>query len=119
MAEAHQAVAFQFAVTDEGIHVHFDSAAVKQALRSFLGLFKYRYWRARNAVLKGVFPASPVSLVFILAVVWGIHWSGGDPSWGALAKITAMARWVQLLSLNLSSPQVVGNIIFIPLCLMP
>ena len=96
MAEAHQAVAFQFAVTDEGIHVHFDSAAVKQAFRSFLGLFKYRYWRARNAVLQGVFPASPVSLVLILAVVWGLHWSGGDPSWGALAKITTLTRCVQL-----------------------
>ena len=94
MAEAHQAVAFQFAVTDQGIHVHFDGAAVKQALRSFLGLFKYRYWRARNAILQGVFPASPFSLLLILAVVWGVHWSGGDPSWGALAKITALTRSV-------------------------
>lgn len=108
MAEAHQAVAFQFAVTDEGIHVHFDSAAVKQALRSFLGLFKYRYWRARNAVLQGVFPASPVSLVLILAVVWGIHWSGGDPSWGALAKITTLTRCVLVDNTSLHV-QVVGN----------
>ena len=96
MAEAHQAVAFQFAVTDEGIHVHFDGAAVKRAFHSFLGLFKYRYWRARNAVLQGVFPASPVSLVLILAVVWGIYWSGGDPSWGAVTKITTLTRWVKL-----------------------
>lgn len=94
MAEAHQAVAFQFAVTDEGIHVHFDREAVKQALRSFAGLFKYRYWRARNAVLKGVYPASPLSLVVILAVVWGIFWCGGDPSWGAVTNITALLRYV-------------------------
>ena len=92
MAEAHQAVAFQFSVTDEGIHVHFDKEAVKQALRSFFGIYKYRYAKVRNAVLKGVFPASPVSLIVLLALVFGFYWMGHDPSYGVVTILTKLSR---------------------------
>lgn len=92
MAEAHQAVAFQFAVTDEGIHVHFDKEAVKHAFRAFFSIYKYRYAKVRNALLKGVFPASPVSLVLILALVFGLYWKGHDPSLGAVTTLSKLSR---------------------------
>lgn len=92
MAEAHQAVAFQFAVTDEGIHVHFDKQAVKQALKSFFGIYKYRYAKIRNALLKGVFPASPISLVFLLALIFGLQLAEYDPSYGIVTTLLKLCR---------------------------
>ncbi len=88
MAEAHQAVAFQFVVTDEGISVHLDREAVKKALKSVLGAYRRRYFRTRNAILNGVFPATPVSLVFILAVTAVLYrWFELDPTLGAPEKL--------------------------------
>ena len=84
MAEAHQAVAFQFRVTEEGIDVHFDREAIKTALRSLLGLYKSRYVKIRNTLLRGVFPASPLSLVLMLSIVIGVYSIGRDPSYGLL-----------------------------------
>ena len=69
MAEARQAVAFQFAVTEEGIQVHFDKDAVKSAIKALLGFTKSRYLRMTNALLKGLFPASPWSLLVIGVLV--------------------------------------------------
>lgn len=87
MAEAHQAVAFQFRVTEDGIDVHLDREAVKTAVKSLLGLYKTRYVRFRNALLRGVFPASPLSFVFVLAVITGIYWYSWDPLGGLLTWI--------------------------------
>jgi len=94
MAEAHQAVAFQFAITEEGISVHCDREAVKSALKSFLGIYKRRYFQAKNALLKGVYPASPVSLLVILFAVVGLYVSGVDPTWGVGKWLTAPASWL-------------------------
>ncbi|XP_064397263.1 carnitine O-palmitoyltransferase 1, liver isoform-like isoform X2 [Halichondria panicea] len=87
MAEAHQAVAFQFRVTEEGIDVHFDRDAIRTALRSLLGLFRSRYLRLRNTLLRGVFPASPLSLVLVISLVIGAYSIGHDPSYGVIAWI--------------------------------
>jgi len=92
MAEAHQAVAFQFAITEEGISVHCDREAVKSALKAFLGIYTRRYFQAKNALLKGVYPASPVSLLVILFAVVGLYVSGVDPTWGVGKWLTAPAR---------------------------
>ena len=82
MAEARQAVAFQFAVTEEGIKVQFDSGAVKSAIRA-LGYFaNSQYLRARNALLNGVFPASPYSLVVVSGAVGLAAAAGRDPTFG-------------------------------------
>lgn len=93
MAEAHQAVAFQFAVTDEGISIHFDRTAVKSALRSFVNMYRKRYLKMRTALLKGVFPASPLSLVVALFVVFGLYFGGVDPTYGLMRWITGFAGW--------------------------
>lgn len=67
MAEARQAVAFQFAVTEEGIQVQFDRHAVKSAVKALASSSRSRYIRASNAVLNqnGIFPASPLSLSLV------------------------------------------------------
>ena len=84
MAEAHQAVAFQFAVTEEGISVHFDREAVKVALKVLLSWYRRTYFKTRNAILRGVFPATPLSLLVILVLISGLFLYGIDPTYGGL-----------------------------------
>ncbi|KAG7278744.1 hypothetical protein CRUP_008356 [Coryphaenoides rupestris] len=62
MAEAHQAVAFQFTITPEGIDLQLSYQALHQIYRSGLRSWKKRFSRMRNRVIKGVYPASPVVL---------------------------------------------------------
>ena len=82
MAEARQAVAFQFAVTEEGIHVQFDRSAVRSAFGALVGLGKSRFMRVRNALLNGIFPASPISLAVVGGAIAGVAASGRDPTLG-------------------------------------
>lgn len=82
MAEARQAVAFQFAVTEEGVKIHFDRAVVKSAGKALLNLTRSRLLRAQDAVLQGIFPASPLSLAVIGAAVAGATYYGKDISLG-------------------------------------
>lgn len=88
MAEARQAVAFQFAVTEEGIHVHFDRSAVKSAVKALVAFGRSRYLRARNALLNGIFPASPLSLAVFGGAVCGSVVLGKDPTFGLNRAIT-------------------------------
>ena len=69
MAEARLAVAFQFAVTDEGVVVNVDKEVVKLMARSAYKSVKRRCKYARNTILKGVYPASPATWMFVLAAV--------------------------------------------------
>ena len=82
MAEARQAVAFQFAVTEEGVKIHFDRAAVKSAGKALFDFTRYRLVLAQDAVLQGIFPASPLSLVVIGGAVAGATLWGKDISLG-------------------------------------
>lgn len=92
MAEAHQAVAFQFAITDEGILLHFDKTAVKSALASFFGTYRKRIEKFRTAIYRGIFPASPLSLAVIVALV-ALFWSSGyDPTCGVLPQVVALSQ---------------------------
>ncbi|XP_065052608.1 carnitine O-palmitoyltransferase 1, liver isoform-like [Rhopilema esculentum] len=69
MAEARLAVAFQFAVTDEGVVVNVDKEVVKLVARSAYKSVKRRCKYAKNTILKGVYPASPATWMFVLAAV--------------------------------------------------
>ena len=82
MAEAHQAVAFQFAVTDEGISVHFDRSAVRSAADTLARLGIKRFYLMRTSFLKGIFPATPLSLLVVTSSVFGLYAAGIDPSLG-------------------------------------
>ena len=95
MAEARQAVAFQFAITDEGVSLHFDKGAVKRALGSFFRGHGKRVLRLRAAIYSGVFPASPVSLAVILALVTGLWLAGYNVSWGALPTLLSVSRYAR------------------------
>ena len=92
MAEAHQAVAFQFAVTDEGISVHFDRSAVKTTIDTLTHLSIRRIYLMRTAFLKGIFPATPLSLLVVTSSVFGLYAAGIDPSLGLHSLSTRIAQ---------------------------
>lgn len=94
MAEAHQAVAFQFRVTDEGISVHFDRQAVKASLSAIRASAYKTFLRIRASILRGVFPASPVSLVVLALAVFVLHAFDVDTTYGVLSLLAALARYV-------------------------
>ena len=55
MAEAHNAVAFQFAVSDEGVIVNLNKEIIKLMFNSMYKSVKRRCNDAKNAFLKGQF----------------------------------------------------------------
>lgn len=74
MAEARLAVAFQFSVTDEGVNIHLDKHAALGVLEAAFRSYKRRYYRIRNRLAYGMFPATPLSLlVLVLSVLIGCY----------------------------------------------
>lgn len=69
MAEARQAVAFQFVVTEEGLKVDYSLEGIKALLLSTWKSTYRKYTYFRNALLIGVFPASPISLLLIASLL--------------------------------------------------
>ena len=55
MAEAHNAVAFQFAVSDEGVVVNLNKEIIKLVFNSLYKSVKRRCIDAKNAFLKGIY----------------------------------------------------------------
>ncbi|XP_021489880.1 carnitine O-palmitoyltransferase 1, liver isoform isoform X1 [Meriones unguiculatus] len=87
MAEAHQAVAFQFTVTPDGIDLRLSHEALKQICLSGLHSWKKKFIRFKNGIITGVFPASPSSwLIVVVGVISSMH-TKVDPSLGMIAKI--------------------------------
>ncbi|NXN25022.1 CPT1B palmitoyltransferase, partial [Nycticryphes semicollaris] len=78
MAEAHQAVAFQFTVTPEGLDFHLS--------------------REANSFLTGVYPASPSSWMVVVLATAGSFYCQVDPSLGIIARIRHCLPESQLLS---------------------
>jgi len=77
MAEARQAVAFQFSVTDEGqLKFDYSLEGIKVLLLSSLRSIYRKYIHFRNTLLIGVFPASPVSLLLISSLLVAASYSG-------------------------------------------
>uniref|UniRef100_A0A8C7PD36 carnitine O-palmitoyltransferase n=1 Tax=Oncorhynchus mykiss TaxID=8022 RepID=A0A8C7PD36_ONCMY len=68
MAEAHQAVAFQFTVTPEGIDLQLSHQALTEIYLSGLRSWKKKLIRLKNGVITGVYPASPSSWLFLAPV---------------------------------------------------
>lgn len=87
MAEAHQAVAFQFTVTPDGIDLHLSHEALKQVYLSGLRSWKKRIRRYRNGILTGVYPASPSSWLFVVVAVIATMYARVDPSLGMIERI--------------------------------
>ena len=77
MAEARQAVAFQFIVTEEGgLKVDYSLEGIKVLLLSGWKSTYQKYSHFRNTLLVGVFPASPISLLLIASLLATAGYSG-------------------------------------------
>ncbi|OCT70985.1 hypothetical protein XELAEV_18037901mg [Xenopus laevis] len=87
MAEAHQAVAFQFTVTPEGIDLRLSHEALKQVYLSGLRSWKKKFARIKNSFITGVYPASPSSWFFVVIAIMGTLFARVDPSMGMIEKI--------------------------------
>ncbi|XP_072889718.1 carnitine O-palmitoyltransferase 1, liver isoform-like isoform X1 [Hemitrygon akajei] len=87
MAEAHQAVAFQFTVTSEGIDLQLSHNALKEIYLSGIRAWKKKCNRIKNNFMTGVYPASPSSWLFVVLTVVGTMYTRIDPSMGMIAKL--------------------------------
>uniref|UniRef100_A0A669CGF7 carnitine O-palmitoyltransferase n=1 Tax=Oreochromis niloticus TaxID=8128 RepID=A0A669CGF7_ORENI len=87
MAEAHQAVAFQFTITPEGIDLQLSYQALNQIYLSGVRSWKKRVSRVRNSLIKGVYPASPSSWLFVAIGILATMYMQSDPSMGLITKI--------------------------------
>uniref|UniRef100_A0A452UVI6 carnitine O-palmitoyltransferase n=1 Tax=Ursus maritimus TaxID=29073 RepID=A0A452UVI6_URSMA len=80
MAEAHQAVAFQFTVTPDGIDLRLSHEALKQIYLSGLHSWKKKFIRFKNGIITGVYPASPSSWLIVVVGVMSTMYAKIDPS---------------------------------------
>ncbi|XP_060625877.2 carnitine O-palmitoyltransferase 1, liver isoform isoform X1 [Anolis sagrei] len=87
MAEAHQAVAFQFTVTPDGIDLRMSHEALRQIYLSGLYSWKKKFIRFKNGIITGVYPASPSSWLIVVVGVMSTMYAKIDPSLGLIAKI--------------------------------
>ncbi|TEA11765.1 hypothetical protein DBR06_SOUSAS6910261 [Sousa chinensis] len=87
MAEAHQAVAFQFTVTPDGIDLRLSHEALRQIYLSGLHSWKKKFIRFKNGIITGVYPASPSSWLIVVVGVVSTMYTRIDPSLGIIAKI--------------------------------
>jgi hypothetical protein len=73
MAEAHQGVAFSFAVTEEeGLHLNVSYEAIKAVLHSGVRSWRKKVSRFINSVLNGVYPSHPARGLLLISVVTGL-----------------------------------------------
>uniref|UniRef100_A0A8C9WXP5 carnitine O-palmitoyltransferase n=1 Tax=Sander lucioperca TaxID=283035 RepID=A0A8C9WXP5_SANLU len=88
MAEAHQAVAFQFTVTPDGIDLQLCHEALRQIYLSGLHSWKKRFIRFKNGVMTGVYPGSPGGFMVVVVSYMSYNkYNQLDPSLGLIANI--------------------------------
>uniref|UniRef100_A0AAZ3QTN1 carnitine O-palmitoyltransferase n=1 Tax=Oncorhynchus tshawytscha TaxID=74940 RepID=A0AAZ3QTN1_ONCTS len=116
MAEAHQAVAFQFTVSPDGIDLQLSHEALRQIYLSGLHSWKKKFIRFKNGVMTGVYPGSPTGLMLVVGLYMGrAKYVQADPSLAlftkvgahlpVLVKIFSGRRNPQLYSFQTSLPQ--------------
>uniref|UniRef100_A0A8D2IT19 carnitine O-palmitoyltransferase n=1 Tax=Varanus komodoensis TaxID=61221 RepID=A0A8D2IT19_VARKO len=103
MAEAHQAVAFQFTVSPEGIDLQLSHAAIKEVYLSGLRSWKKKFNQLRNGFVTGVYPASPSSWLFMVTAILVTQYSRLDPSMGMIEKIKEHLEYLSDQGLNFLS----------------
>ncbi|XP_059421263.1 carnitine O-palmitoyltransferase 1, liver isoform-like isoform X1 [Carassius carassius] len=87
MAEAHQAVAFQFTVTPDGIDLQVSREVLKHIYISGVTSWTKRAIRFKNGVLTGVYPASPSSWLIVVIAIMSTMYARIDPSMGMIDRI--------------------------------
>ncbi|KAL8560156.1 hypothetical protein ACOMHN_021651 [Nucella lapillus] len=84
MAEAHAAVAFSFIVTPDGVDVRLNHEALHAVWDSGVVSWKKRLGKLKNNIHNGVFPASPLSLLFVVTLILAFKTAGLDISMGTI-----------------------------------
>ncbi|XP_005988075.1 carnitine O-palmitoyltransferase 1, liver isoform [Latimeria chalumnae] len=110
MAEAHQAVAFQFTVTPDGIDLRLSHEALRQIYLSGLHSWKKKFIRFKNGIITGVYPASPSSWLFVVVGVVSTMYTRVDPSLGMIARISQ--RLPVTTHLSSQSQNIVSGVLF-------
>ncbi|XP_034071754.1 carnitine O-palmitoyltransferase 1, liver isoform isoform X2 [Gymnodraco acuticeps] len=88
MAEAHQAVAFQFSVSPDGIDVQLCHEALRQIYLSGIHSWKKRFIRFKNGVMTGVYPGSPGGFMVVVVSYMSYNkYNILDPSLGLIARL--------------------------------
>ncbi|KAG7473793.1 hypothetical protein MATL_G00099670 [Megalops atlanticus] len=113
MAEAHQAVAFQFTVTPDGIDLQLCHEALRQIYLSGLHSWKKRFIRFKNGIMTGVYPGSPTGLfVVVVGYMSSTKYALVDPTLGLTAKLGAhipLSRYMSEESQRLVGGVLVGT----------
>ncbi|XP_076466098.1 carnitine O-palmitoyltransferase 1, liver isoform-like [Babylonia areolata] len=87
MAEAHSAVAFSFTVTQDGVDVKLNHEALHAVWESGIVSWKKRIGKLKNNIHNGVFPSSPMSLLFVVTLLLALKMAGWDSSLGLISLL--------------------------------
>lgn len=110
MAEAHQAVAFQFTVTPDGIDLQLCHEALRQIYLSGLHSWKKRFIRFKNGVMTGVYPGSPAGFMVVVVSYMSYNkYNQLDPSLGLIAKLGQHLPISRYMSTD--SQKIVGGVL--------
>ncbi|XP_039988326.1 carnitine O-palmitoyltransferase 1, liver isoform isoform X2 [Xiphias gladius] len=110
MAEAHQAVAFQFTVTPDGIDLQLCHEALRQIYLSGLHSWKKRFIRFKNGVMTGVYPGSPAGFMVVVVSYMSYNkYNQLDPSLGLISKLGQHIPISRYMSTD--SQRVVGGVL--------
>ncbi|KAL7831026.1 hypothetical protein SRHO_G00305280 [Serrasalmus rhombeus] len=101
MAEAHQAVAFQFTVSPDGIDLQLSHEALRQVYLSGLHSWKKKFIRFKNGIMTGVYPGSAPGFILVLAGYLGrAKYAQLDPSLGLFLKVGKYVPVSKYMSLD-------------------
>lgn len=110
MAEAHQAVAFQFTVSPDGIDLQLSHEALRQIYLSGLHSWKKRFIRFKNGVMTGVYPGSPGGFMIVVVSYMSYNkYQQLDPSLGLIAKLGQHVPISRYISTD--SQRIVGGVL--------
>uniref|UniRef100_A0A5S6QB24 carnitine O-palmitoyltransferase n=1 Tax=Trichuris muris TaxID=70415 RepID=A0A5S6QB24_TRIMR len=98
MAEAHNAVAFGFTITHDGVSINYDQELLKVVFRTLLRNYKRRVARFKNNFRTGIYPASPQSLLFTLLLVYGCRFASFDLSFGLIGWLQSCLLGYSIVS---------------------
>uniref|UniRef100_A0A3B3DAG7 Carnitine O-palmitoyltransferase 1, muscle isoform n=1 Tax=Oryzias melastigma TaxID=30732 RepID=A0A3B3DAG7_ORYME len=87
MAEAHQAVGFQFTVRPDGVELKLSQEVIKNIYLSGLTAWKKKAIQFKNSVLTGVYPASPSSWLIVVIAMMSSLYTSIDLSLGMIDAI--------------------------------
>uniref|UniRef100_A0A7N6A8G5 Carnitine O-palmitoyltransferase 1, muscle isoform n=1 Tax=Anabas testudineus TaxID=64144 RepID=A0A7N6A8G5_ANATE len=87
MAEAHQAVGFQFTVRPDGVDLKLSQEVIKNIYLSGVTAWKKKAILFKNGVLAGVYPASPSSWLIVVIAMMSSLYIRIDPSLGMIDSI--------------------------------